>query len=109
MKIAISAQDALMNALVDMHFGRCKCFAIYDTQTRKTEFIPNDFRETVEGAGQSAAEFIAALGVEKAISCEFGVKAKTVLDEFKIQLVILPQHNQTIKQIVTLLQNTADK
>lgn len=106
MKVAISAQDAAMNALVDLHFGRCTYFAIYDTQTQKTEFVANDFRETVEGAGQSAAEFIAALGVEKAISCEFGVKAKTVLDANKIQLIILPQHKQTIKQITKLLQNT---
>lgn len=107
MKVAISAQDAAMNALVDQHFGRCQFFAIYDTLTQKTEFVSNDFKQTVEGAGQLAAEFVAALGVEKAISCEFGIKAKTVLDTFKIQLIILPQHNQTIKQITKLLQNSA--
>lgn len=106
MKVAISAQNADLNAEVDSHFGRCTCFALFDTETGKTEFIPNDYRDTIEGAGQSAAQFVASLGVEKVISCEFGTKAKAVLDGNKIQLVMLPQRNQSIKQIVKLLQKS---
>ena len=39
MNVAITSEGNTLNSIVDPRFGRCAYFAIYDTETKKTEFI----------------------------------------------------------------------
>ena len=54
MKIAITSTGETLNATIDSRFGRCAYFAIYNTETKSTEFILNPGKEAQEGAGPTA-------------------------------------------------------
>ncbi len=83
MKIAITSTGDTLNSTIDSRFGRCAFFAIYDTETKSTEFILNPSKEAQEGAGPAAVQFVAAHKVSKIVSGEFGMKIKSLLDSLK--------------------------
>ncbi len=45
MKIAITSEGNTLNSQIDSRFGRCSYFAIYDTETKATEFVLNPGKE----------------------------------------------------------------
>ncbi|MEN6569626.1 MAG: NifB/NifX family molybdenum-iron cluster-binding protein [Rikenellaceae bacterium] len=98
MKIAITSEGNSLNSLIDPRFGRCAFFAIYDTDTQNTEFIPNPAKESSEGAGPAAAQFIASKGVKKIVAGEFGSKIKSLLDNLQIEM--LNDNGKTISEII---------
>lgn len=98
MKIAITSEGNSLNSLIDPRFGRCAFFAIYDTDTQNTEFIPNPAKESAEGAGPAAAQFIASKGVKKIVAGEFGSKIKSLLDNLQIEM--LNDNGKTISEII---------
>lgn len=102
MKVAITARNNSTEALIDQRFGRCAFFAIYDTESKKTEFIENSAKDAEEGAGPAAVGIVANQGVEKIISGEFGFKIKSMLTDLNIQMVMLKE-DKTIDEIIGLL------
>jgi predicted Fe-Mo cluster-binding NifX family protein len=98
MKIAITSEGNSLNSLIDPRFGRCAFFAIYDTDTQNTEFIPNPAKESSEGAGPAAVQFIASKGVKKIVAGEFGSKIKSLLDNLQIEM--LNDNGKTISEII---------
>lgn len=105
MKVAITATNNHPEATIDARFGRCSFFAIYDTDSKTTEFIVNPNKESVEGAGPASAQLVASRGVKKVVSGEFGTKVKSVFDSLKIQLIVIDDTSKTISEITTLLNN----
>ncbi len=69
-----------------------------DTDTQNTEFIPNPAKESSEGAGPAAAQFIASKGVKKIVAGEFGSKIKSLLDNLQIEM--LNDNGKTISEII---------
>lgn len=102
MKIAITSTSNSLDGDLDSRFGRCSFFVIYDTETKKTEILPNPNKKTEEGAGPAAVQFIASHGVGKVISGEFGVKIKSLLSDLNIQMVMIKE-KKDIQAIITLL------
>jgi len=102
MKVAITSQGNEPNSLVDARFGRCSYFAIYDIEDKSLKFIENPNKEVEEGAGPASVSFVANQGVSKIVSGEFGFKIKSLLNDLKIQMVIMKQE-KTIQEIVKLL------
>lgn len=51
MKVAITCTGNNLESKLDLRFGRCGFFVIYDTETRGMEFIPNPDKDATEGAG----------------------------------------------------------
>lgn len=102
MKVAITCQDKNLSALIDSRFGRCSYFAIFDTESKETNFLENPNKEVDEGAGPASVSFIAQQGVSKIVSGEFGIKVKGLLNDLKIQMVIVKQE-KTVKEVVDLL------
>ncbi|NCC99779.1 MAG: dinitrogenase iron-molybdenum cofactor biosynthesis protein [Bacteroidia bacterium] len=98
MKIAITSEGNSLNSLIDPRFGRCSFFAIYDTDTKNTEFILNPVKESLEGAGPAAVQFIASKEVKKIVAGEFGGKIKSLLDNLKIDM--LKDNGKTISEII---------
>lgn len=105
MKIAITASGNQPEATLDQRFARCAWFVIYDDATQSTEFIANPNLNAVEGAGPAAVQFRASLQVQKIVSGEFGAKIKPLLDNLKIQMVVMKQPEMTVAGILNLLQN----
>ena len=44
-------------------------------------------------------------GVKKVISGHFGPKAKSLLERFKIQMIILNENNKTVQEIINKIRN----
>lgn len=100
MKIAISSTENFPGAKIDLRFGRCSYFVIFDTISGSTEYIPNPYKENIEGAGQNSIKFLAAKDVTKVISGEYGIKVKSISDSLKIQLIIMPDQSKTVQDII---------
>ena len=109
MKVAITSNGNSLNSNIDSHFGRCTYFVIYDTLTKSIEFLPNEFKESIEGAGPNAAQVVSSRGVKKVVSGEFGAKVKSIFDSLKIQLIIVSSSKKTISDIISLIDNSKHK
>ena len=102
MKVAITSKGNTLDSVLDTRFGRCSYFAIYDTESKKLEFVENPNLNANEGAGPSSVKLIASYGVKKAVSGEFGIKIKSLMDDLSIQMIIVNEE-KTINEIVELL------
>ncbi len=105
MKVAITSTGNSPESKLDSRFGRCSYFVIYDTISNSTEFIPNPYKDNIEGAGQASVQLVASRGAEKVVSGEFGAKAKLIFDSLKIKLVILKDPEKRISAIIELLNH----
>lgn len=101
MKIAITSENNQMDSKIDARFGRCPFFAIYDTESKKLEFHANPAKESTEGAGPAAVQFIAKHGVNKIIAGEFGNKIHSLLQGLNIEMI--NDKDKTIAEIISVL------
>lgn len=105
MKVAITSTGNSPDSTLDSRFGRCSYFVIYDTESRATEYIPNQNKENVEGAGPASVQLIASRGATKVVSGEFGAKVKSLFDSLKIQLIILNDSEKKIGEVIEMLDH----
>lgn len=98
MKIAITSENKSLDSLIDSRFGRCAYFAIYDTETKETEFFENSAKDSAEGAGPAAVKFIASKGAKKVVAPKFGGKAEALLNELGIEVLTLD--GKTIAEVI---------
>ena len=103
MKIIITSTGNELSSKLDLRFGRAKYFCLYDENTRKTKFYINEQVNAQGGAGRKAAEKMVELGVKKVISGDFGPNAKDLLNKFQIQMVVIQDDNNTVKDIISRL------
>lgn len=103
MKTVISASENSLTADFDKRFGRAAWFCVVDQEKKSTDFIENLGKDSNNGAGTKAAEKMAVLGVDKVISGHFGPKAKDLLDELNIQMVVIQEDGLTIQAIIDKL------
>jgi predicted Fe-Mo cluster-binding NifX family protein len=104
MKTVITSTGNSLKSRFDLRFGRAVWFCLYDEETDNITFLENEFRDEIQGAGGKAVEKVVGLGAGKVISGDFGPKAKDLLNKFDIQMVILPNEDQTIAQIISKLK-----
>ncbi len=62
MNVVIQAQKEGEGALIDERFGRCGCFSVYDTETKKFFCFENEFKSGGGGVGVRAGQFVAEKG-----------------------------------------------
>ena len=105
MKTVITSQGNRLNDLFDQRFGRAAWFCVYNEESGETTFVENRQVDATSGAGMKVVEKMVELGVEKVISGDFGPKAKSLLEKFNIQMVIISDDHQTIKEIISKLKN----
>ncbi len=100
MKIAITSQEDKLDSKMDSRFGRCSFFAIFDTETKKTEFVTNPNKESDGGAGPASAQFVIAEGVKKVISGDFGGKVKDLFLQLHVEMQVMEDKDKSIAQII---------
>lgn len=101
MKIAITSEGNNLDSKMDSRFGRCAYFAIYDTNTKTTDFFENPAKDSPEGAGPKAVEFVASKGVTKVVTSELGGKAKALLDRLNID--VQQEKDKSVAKIIKQL------
>jgi len=105
MKIAITSTGNTLESSIDLKFGRCSYFIIYDTESKSIEFIPNPNKDIEENAGQASVQLVVSRNAKKIISGEFGLKIKPLLDSQKIQMIVLKNPDKKIKDIIEMLNH----
>ena len=100
MKTIISSTGNSTDAQFDLRFGRAGWFCLLDEETGNTKFIKNGNEDGSHTAGSRASEKAIELGARKVISGDFGSTAREILDKFNIQMVIIPDDNLTIAEII---------
>jgi len=103
MKTLISSTGNSLDAPFDLRFGRAAWFCLLDEESGEISFYENPYKHENQGAGGKVVEHAMELGVSKVISGDFGPKARDLLDRFNVQMVILTDHKQGIKDIVKTL------
>ncbi len=99
MIVAIAANENHLKTIVDLHFGRCNWYCLYDTETHKSLFIENPVKHHQEKAGCDAAELLVGKNISMAIAGRFGSKVIDVFRKNNIQMVI-PETQQTLTEII---------
>ena len=102
--IAISSTGNSLNASMDKFFARCSYFLLFNKKNNSYEFIENIYRTVSENAGLLTVDMLLKKKVRTVISGEFGMKVKSLLDEHKIQMVLISDLNKPINDIITLLK-----
>ncbi len=105
MKIVITASGNDVASKFDQRFGRAGWFCVYDKDAQTTNFIENSFKNTNSGAGTKTSEMVAELGASQVISGDFGPKAKSMLERFNIQMIILNEQNLSVKDIINKINH----
>lgn len=105
MKVAITSTGNTLESALDMRFGRCSYFIVYDTVSKAMEIIPNPNKNSEEGSGQASVELLALRNVNKIVSGEFGIKIKPLLDRLKIQMIVLKRPEKKIQEIIEMLNH----
>lgn len=102
MKVIISSQGHHEDDLVDVRFGRCAYFAVWDSNTNTFEFIENKGKSSDHGAGLAAAQQVIDLNGDALLSERLGPKAFRVLDQSGIHLYKC--HGMTLRDAVERLK-----
>ena len=79
MVIGISSTGSDSSALMDLRFGRCVSFALYDTAAGTYRFIENKAQYAGGGAGIAAAQQMVDENVETVITGNMGPNAFRVM------------------------------
>ncbi|PLY04873.1 MAG: dinitrogenase iron-molybdenum cofactor biosynthesis protein [Desulfuromonas sp.] len=86
MLIAVTANEANLQAEIDPRFGRAACFLIIDTETGEVRAHDNSSGiEAANGAGTGAAQTLSEYGVSDLYTGRVGPKAAAVLDQAQIR------------------------
>ncbi|MCK5540355.1 MAG: diguanylate cyclase [Deltaproteobacteria bacterium] len=88
MKIAISVTKAGEGAGLEMRFGRCPYFTVFNSETKEYEWFENAGIKAASGAGTGAAQALLDRGVEVVISGQYGPKAAQVLGAANIKMLL---------------------
>lgn len=105
MRTAITSTGNTLDSKVDIRFGRCSFFVIYDDKTGSIEYIPNPLKDEDEGVGPAAVQLVNSRNADQIVSGEFGMKIKPLLDSQRIRMIVLKQESKKISEIIELLNH----
>lgn len=86
MKIAISSMGKDLSSMLDVRFGRCSYFIIYDTEGGQVKVIENSGQMSSGGAGTAAAQLILDEDVEAVITGSMGPNAFNLFKNSDIEV-----------------------
>lgn len=85
MKIAISSTGEKINSLMDLRFGRCEYFQIYNTETKELKAINNTGLTCSGGAGIAAAQQLIDENIDVVITGSLGPNAFKIISTAEIK------------------------
>ena len=106
MIVAISSTGDTPEAPVDVRFGRCFCFVLYDTESGGRTFEPNPYRTTGEDAALKAAQMLLNRGVRRVFAGQFGTRVEEFFLKRGVQMVVLTRPF-AVADILTMIAKRA--
>lgn len=86
MKIVISSQGKEKDSLMDLRFGRCEYFCVYNTEDNSFKVIENTAVNSTGGAGIEAANLVLKENIDAVITGNIGPHANEVLKKSNIKI-----------------------
>lgn len=86
MKIALSSKGKDLESSLDLRFGRCDYFIIYDLETEQFKIIDNKGKSSSGGAGIAAAQQLIDQSIECVITGNVGPNAHELLTSSNIKI-----------------------
>ena len=86
MKIAMPAEDKIMETSVCISFGRTPYFLVYDTETEESIFLDNSAAASQGGAGIKAAQLVADSHANVLLTPRCGDNAAEVIKAANIKM-----------------------
>lgn len=103
MKVVFSVLEQRENPPLDMRFGRCTYFQVYDTDSKESVWLKNKGQTADGGAGIAAAQQIIDQEVDVLITGNLGPNAFKLLDRSSIQ--VYRACGKTVKEALVALEN----
>lgn len=85
MKIAISATGKTIDNLLDMRFGRCEYFQVYDTESKEIKFIESRGKDSSGVTGVAAANQLISEKVTFIITDSLGPNVFEIIEKTEIK------------------------
>ena len=98
MKVAVSATEKDLEAMLDPLFGRCAYFIIVDTDDMSFEAFDNPNIDLQEEAGIQSARFVASKGANVIMTGHCGPNAVQELSKEGIEIIVGMMG--TVRQVV---------
>lgn len=110
MKIAITLQGVSADAPLDRFFGRCRAFAICDTEGGEARIVDNTQNyQAAQGAGIQSAQNVIREGAEAVVSGAVGPKAFRVLSGAGVKAYQSPESGTLETVIEAFKAGTLDE
>jgi predicted Fe-Mo cluster-binding NifX family protein len=103
MIIAVALTENHLRSLIDIHFGRCDWYGIYNSVSKEISYLENPNRYLDEGAGCQSVDYLRSLNVELVVAGRFGSKVVDLFKKNSMQMVIANE-NQTFEYIIKHLK-----
>lgn len=98
MKIGLSSKGKDLGSILDLRFGRCSYFLIYDMERDSFKVIENKGLKSEVGAGIAAVQQLIDEGVDIIITGKLGPNAFNIVEKSNIEA--LKGENIPIKSII---------
>lgn len=85
MKIAVSAYTNKEDSLLDLRFGRCEYFQVFDSESLKSTAIKNKGADCSGGAGIVASQQLVDEKVDVVITGNIGPNAFEIMEKAEIK------------------------
>lgn len=86
MKICLTSSGPSEDSNLDIRFGRCPFFIVYNDKQDKYAVVKNEYAQTARGAGIAAAQKISDLGCQVLITGNIGPNAFQALQTAGIKI-----------------------
>lgn len=96
---AITSTGKTEKSFMDLRFGKCENVVIFNATTNQYSVIENLFKE-LENSGIQLIGYLKELEVTSIITGEVGPKVSTMLENDKLQLILLPEERIKIEEIM---------
>ena len=100
---AITSVGKTEKSLLDLRFGKCKNIVIFNASKNQYSIIDNPYRDN-ENSGIKLAELLKKEGVTTIITGEIGPKAGQIIENEKLQLVLLSEERIKIEDVMNRIK-----
>ena len=104
MIIVLALTENHIKSPIDIHFGRCDWYCIYNSENSEKKIIENLYRNENDQAGCKSAEMLLKeYNIQLAVAGRFGSKVVAFFKENHVQMVII-EEQKTMNEILKLLR-----
>lgn len=96
---AITSTGKTEKSFMDLRFGKCENVVIFNVTSNKYSVFENPFRES-ENSGIQLIGYLKELEVTSIITGEVGPKVSSLLENDKLQLILLPEERIKVEEIM---------